>query len=501
MAETHTYTRSSCSSKLACAMAAAVAILAGTQARAQSGVLVEAGNERLRQDLQWLADHGVIQLSTWSWPMPLAAIDAALAARRPNLTSADRDALADVEIELARQRVALGGGAALRGNTASLPAMGFDAPVRADAEASAWIEGTRGPLAGRLQLRGLYQPLTSRQSNGNLEGSYIAGNVGGQVLYAGQLAHWWGPGQEGSLIWSNAGLAIPGIGLKRGQERPFETRWLSWLGPWSYELFLGQMLHNQFASGTKVFSMRFQAEPLPRFQLGFSRLIQWGGSVGGDGLDALGDAILGRSNDPNGAVNNEIAGFDLRYTWLPGGNPLTLYGQFIGEDEASKAPTEYLSLVGLQFKHTLAAARFHWYLEAADTMSNRFFGLKDGTPGIAYRHSQFLDGMYHEGLPIGHFIGGDGRSNSIGVSVAPMQNAYRLRYGARFMRAEVNPGNQTVNLAFPAADTVKLAELTASWYARVLSVRAVKMNLGLSFLDSRNTGRDTGLKFGVEVPL
>jgi hypothetical protein len=80
-------------------------------------------------------------------------------------------------------------------------------------------------------------------------------------------------------------------------------------------------------------------EPLPRFQLSFSRLIQWGGSVGGDGLDALGDAILGRSNDPNGAVNNEIAGFDLRYTWLPGGNPLTLYGQFIGEDEANKAPT------------------------------------------------------------------------------------------------------------------------------------------------------------------
>src|SRR4051812_27021754 len=99
-------------SKLACGIAAAATALAALQAQAQSAVLVEAGNERLRDDLQWLADHGVIRLSTSAWPLPLAAIESALAAQRGNLSPADRDALAAVEAELARERAPLAAGVA-----------------------------------------------------------------------------------------------------------------------------------------------------------------------------------------------------------------------------------------------------------------------------------------------------------------------------------------------------------------------------------------------------
>jgi hypothetical protein len=488
---------------------AAVAALAAAQAGAQTAVLVEAGNERLRDDLQWLADRGVIQLSTSTWPLPVAAIESALAARRPgasaalapNLSAADRDALQSVERELARHRTPLAAGVALRANTASIPPIGFERPVRAEAEASAWLQGSRGPLAGRLQVQGLSNPLTSRQSRANFEGSYIAGQWWGQVLYAGQLAHWWGPGQDGSLIWSNAALAMPGVGLRRAQEQAFETRWLSWLGPWTYDMFLGRMLHNRFATGTRVFSLRLNVQPLPGFELGASRLIQWGGSVGDNGLDSLFDAFVGRSNDVNGAVNNEIAGFDARYTMLLGGNPLTLYGQFIGEDEADLRPTGFMSQLGVQFKHTLAGARMQWHLEAADTMSRRLFGLRDGTPRIAYAHSQFLDGMYHEGLPIAHFMGGDGRANSIRLSVAPMQHPLQLRYGFRFVHARVNPSTQAINLAFPRSDRVQLAEVTASWRMRAFGARALNVHAGVSTLGSRTSSRDTGVKLSLELPL
>lgn len=485
---------------MACSIAAAAAMLVGSAARAQA-VMVEAGDQRLREDLQWLADRGVIQLSTSFWPLPLAAIESALAARRPDASMADLDAIAAVQREIERQKAPLAAGVALRANTASIPATTFERPVRSDAEVDAWIQASRGPLAGRLEVRGLSDPLTSRQSHVNLEGTYVAGRLGGHLLYAGQVAHWWGPGQDGSLIWSNAGLAIPGFGLRRAEERPFETRWLSWLGPWSYEVFVGQMLHNRLVSGTKIFAMRFQAEPLPGLELGASRLIQWGGSVGSNSFRSLVDAFLARSNDENGAVNNEIAGFDARYTWKPGGNPLTLYGQFIGEDEAHLAPTGYLALVGLQFKHLLARSRMQWTLETADTKSGRMFGLREGNLGSAYAHTQFRDGMYHEGLPIAHFIGGEGRATSFGVNVAPVQNPFRLRYGFRFLRADVNPLNQAINLAFPASDTVKLLQLNASWDLRAFGARTMTVHAGFDALRTRRGGRDNGLRLALELPL
>jgi hypothetical protein len=371
--------------------------------------------------------------------------------------------------------------------------------VRGDAQASAWIQATRAPIAGRLQVQALADPLTNRQSGVNLEGSYAAGILAGQILYVGQLGHWWGPGQDGSLIWSTAGLAIPGVGLRRAEETPFETRWLSWVGPWSYEIFLGRMQHNVLVPGTRVFSMRLQAQPLPGLELGASRLIHWGGSIGDNSFSSLADAFLGRSNDP-GDVNNEIAGFDARYTWLPGGNPLSVYGQFIGEDEAGKLPTKYLSQVGAEYKHMLGTARLHWHLEAADTMTGRLFGLQSGRPGIAYSHSQYRDGMYHEGLPIAHFIGGDGRAYSLGLNVTPVANRFRLRYGLRFTRAQVNESNRTINLAFPTSDTVQLAELTASWEMPAPGSGPLTVHAGLNVLRSKRNGNDAGVRLALELP-
>ncbi|HET8747554.1 MAG TPA: capsule assembly Wzi family protein [Ramlibacter sp.] len=477
---------------------AAAALMAAAQVRAQSAVLLEAGNERLREDLQWLAQHGVITLSTSAWPLPLAAVEAALAGRRPNITFSDREALAAVELELARQRKRLGLGVTVRGNTASLPTMGFDHPVRAKADVAARVQASSGPWAGRLELHGLADPFTPRQTNFNAEGSYLAGAWGGQVFYAGQIPHWWGPAQDGSLIWSNAALAIPGVGVRRATERPFETRWLSWLGPWSYEVFLGKMLHNRLVPGVRVVAMRLQAQPLPGLEVGLSRLTQWGGAISENGPRAHLRAVFSRPNE-EGVKNNEIAGFDARYTWLPGGNPLSLYGQLIGEDESDLRPTNYIGIAGLQFKHSLAGARVQWHVETADTMSRRLFGLRDGRPNTAYVHTEFLDGMYHEGLPIGHFLGGDGKAHSLGVRVVPGRNPYRLRYGLRFVRADVNPSSQAVNLAFPSADTVKLVELNASWEWRVYQ-QPMKVEAGLGVLRSRDNGRDTGVRLGVEVP-
>jgi hypothetical protein len=63
------------------------------------------------------------------------------------------------------------------------------------------------------------------------DGSYFAQNVGGAVIYAGYLTHWWGPSWISALSYLNNTLPFPQIGIERGTTQAFETPWLSWLGP------------------------------------------------------------------------------------------------------------------------------------------------------------------------------------------------------------------------------------------------------------------------------
>ena len=73
------------------------------------------------------------------------------------------------------------------------------------------------------------------------DGSYLAGQAGNWVVSAGWLDRWWGPGWDGSLIWSNNARPLPGIALDRVRSTPFETKWLSWIGPWRATFFLGAL--------------------------------------------------------------------------------------------------------------------------------------------------------------------------------------------------------------------------------------------------------------------
>ncbi len=462
------------------------------QASAQPAVMIEAGNERLRDDLQWLIDRGVINFSVTAWPVSLSALDEALYERRKtDLSEADLSALRGVQTALAPLRKRANYGVGLLINSEPFMPTGFEAQARGRIEANAFVEGNSDDFAGKLQVNGIYDPLSERQTKADLQGSYISGRFGGQVLYAGQLQHWWGPGQDGSLIWSNASTAIPGVGLQRGSQHRFETPWLSWIGPWTYDLFVGRMQHNQFVPGTRIFSMRLSARPLRGLEIGASRLIQWGGQGADNSLSAWGDAFLGRANDPTRAPNNELAGFDARYTFNVGGNPLTLYGQLLGEDEAGKMPAKHILQLGTQFKHAWAGYRFQWYAEASDTMTSRYFGSNTDGANIAYRHGFYRDGLYEQGLPIGFFAGGDAKVYSADLSLIPQDNPHGLRYGIRLAQMDLNPSSQKVNQAYPLADRRQVAELSVSW---MLSGTAM-LRAALVGQHSRVNGNDVGIMF------
>ena len=100
-------------------------------------------------------------------------------------------------------------------------------------------------FAGKLSLNAFYgmqKDWKGREDDGlALDGSYIAARLGNWSASFGQVDRWWGPAWDGSLILSTNARPIPAISIDRRVPEPFETKWLSWLGPWSFPFFYWQM--------------------------------------------------------------------------------------------------------------------------------------------------------------------------------------------------------------------------------------------------------------------
>lgn len=476
-------------------------VLGGGEVLAQNAAMIEAGNQELRDDIQWLVDRRVIgYVSTSTWPIPVSALEEALATRKKkDLTRADVHAILAVRRYLDDQRHS-NYGITAQVNTDSLPQLGFVNQSRAAATGGVYLQGGGDRFAGKLKVNGLLDPLTTKQSKVSLEGSYASARFLGQAVYVGQLAHYWGPGIDGSLNWGNAGTAIPGIGLQRAKQTAPSSDWLSWIGPWGYDIFLGQLQHDKTVPDARVVNMRLFVQPIRGLELGASRFIEWGGKGRSNSWSSFWNAIKGDSNDvaPGTDPSNELSGFDVRYTFLVAGNPLTVYGQLTGEDEAGGLPSHYLAQAGMQFKQLAGSTRLQWYAEATDTTARRVFGIGQGMVGAAYSHSTYKDGLYHDGMPIGHPIGGSGRMLSAGVTVIPDDFRNFSRYSFRVMQAQVNPGNQTINQVFPEQARWYGAEVSYSWRIRPATFRA-----GLAVLRRTAGNLDNGfsLKFSVDIPL
>ncbi len=74
---------------------------------------------------------------------------------------------------------------------------------------------------------------------------------------------------------SNNARPVPEIALDRAVSKPFETKWLSWLGPWRLTTFVGQMEGSRDDYAHPVFwGMRVSARPLDGLEISLERTAQ-----------------------------------------------------------------------------------------------------------------------------------------------------------------------------------------------------------------------------------
>jgi hypothetical protein len=252
------------------------------------------------------------------------------------------------------------------------------------------------------------------------DGSLIALELGNVSIAASTMDRWWGPGWDGSQILSSNARPIPALTIDRNRTDAFETKWLSWLGPWDMSFIAGQMEEERFIPNTRFLGFRFSFKPHPAWEIGLSRTAQWCGDGRPCDWDTFWDLVLGRDNLGDDNITeqtepgNQLAGADIRWTNRWFGVPLSLYLQGTGEDEAGGFPSRYMAMGGVESSGYIRSRwSYRWFAEFAVNSCN----VLDSPVGFncAYNHGIYRTGYRYRGRVIGHAAESDARIGSLGV--------------------------------------------------------------------------------------
>lgn len=281
-------------------------------------------------------------------------------------------------------------------------------------QSGATIQGALRWQAGLAWRRGRDPRLT-------LEGSAVAYDLGGAAgqgeFYASVQRRHWGPGWAGSLILDGAAPAVPALGWRRPVVQASRSPWLSWLGPWGADVFVGRLQGHHEPARPTMIGLRAQLSPSERLDIGLSRTMQWGGRGRDESSSSLFNALLGNDNvgfsgiTADNEPGNQLAGIDLRWLVDPA-SQTSFYGQVVGEDEAGRMPSRNMVLIGVDARVPTKSGTLRFFAEFADLLAGRVSG--DPRPLAAYRHSVYRQGYTQEGFSLGHAIGGDARVATAG---------------------------------------------------------------------------------------
>jgi len=449
----------------------------------------------LKSELDWLQAQGVIQISTTTWPLTTNEINRALEGANVRTTE-QQQIVQSVHYTLNKQpKSLLNTTVSAYGQTdrKQLPQTfaddklaNFEASARAGISEDNW----------EINLQANIKDKDIDDKDVSFDGSYVAGKYANQWLIAGQIPTWWGPGHDGSLIRGDASKPVIGITMQRDRQAAPTSQYLSWVGPWQYQLFAGQLDDYNAIPDTKLIGMRLTASPTDWLELGASRTFMWGGDGKSQSFNSFVDALTGTKDNVDNKdddISDQLAGFDARVNLAPLTNanlPVGIYGQYVGEDEAGYLPSKNMYLAGIDYASSFNTTNrgvmpYQLYAEWTDTRSS------GDVKGISYNHYVYTDGNYQYGYPLGYALGGDTESIAVGGKLwVDNQNFIN----AKIQHAKVNQSNLAINQAFPESD--KLTVLDVAWEHQLNPKTTISSRAWVSDSDIHST--DVGGGIGVE---
>nr|WP_227691574.1 capsule assembly Wzi family protein [Psychrobacter aestuarii] len=448
---------------------------------------------QLKSQLDWLNSQGVIHISTSTWPLTTNEINRALASAT-TATPQQAQMLQKVQSVLAKEKnglVKANVNAYIQSDRQQLPQTFADDHL-AGQQLSGGVGISEEDWEFNIQANVKNDNLVDDDSDVSLEGTYLAGKAANQWLIAGKIPAWWGPGHDGSLIRGDASLPVAGLTMQRDTQEAPKSPYLSWVGPWQYQLFAGQLDDYEAVPDAKLFGMRLTASPQPWLELGASRTFMWGGDGRPESASSFFDALTGlRDNGDTGKEDpaNQIGGFDARVDLAPLVNvPAGVYGQYVGEDEAGGLPAKNMYLAGADYSGMAYGMPYQVYAEYTDTRSS------GEARGVSYDHATYEDGYYQQGYPLGHALGGDAESVAVGSKVWLNEDNF-VRAKLQYAKVNQSPrADKGINNVYPEEDTLKVMDV--EWTHQLQP--KTKLSTRLWAVDSDIQSTDIGAGVGLE---
>lgn len=426
------------------------------------------GDSGLRSDVEILAAHGLVDALLTSWPLPAGQFkrldDDERLAREPEYVQR-----AAARVRAALRRSGLEAGGDLRLASESAVVRGFDTLARDDVDARAVLAWNDAPVEGELHA-GLISDRHGDSTHAALDGSFLSTLLGNVRAYGGWVEQWNGPGWSTSLILSNNARPFPKIGLMRDEPRPFESRWLSWLGPWQADFFVGLLDDEQrLDDNTVLGSLRLSINPVPGLELVAMRSVEFCGD--GHECDPFDAAFHLNNDDKSTNSTNEEATLEFKYSRAFGALSVSPYFQMMNEDTGpfTHSYTSYLGGVSLAAPWGDTGAQWRLSAEYVDTVATKnAFGFGTRVHGIAYANGGYPDGFRYRGRTLGFSLDSDSRLASLDFMVVDgggrrySLTAYRAHISTPELAAIQASGDETAFHNVVSAVPLRFSELDAA---------------------------------------
>jgi len=322
--------------------------------------------------------------------------------------------------------------------------------------------------------------------------AYVAMNFENWQISFGKQSLWWGPGQGGSMMFSDN--AEPVTMLRISRVSPVKLPGIfGWMGPVRTEFFVGRLSGQEFVYGAPtgllgnwnqplsdqpmIHGEKISFKPSPNLEFGFSSTALFAGAGVPFTTKTFLRSLISPGNGTPGcyelsAVCPQIdpgdrrSGFDLTYR-LPGlRNWATFYTDSFTDDEFS--PVAYFdrsaNSAGLYFSHLPKLPRFDLRLEGVYTDNPIANATNNLCCGFYYSNGRYRNGYTNDGNLIGSWIGRDGKGEQAWLTYWQGPRSYiRFRYRHQKVSHQFVPYGGTVN------DGGVEASL---WLGRKLSVSA-----------------------------
>lgn len=274
-------------------------------------------------------------------------------------------------------------------------------------------------------------------------------------ISVGKTEDWWGPGEGGSMAWSNN--AQPIYALRINRVEPLLIPLLSKLiGPVRYEGLFGSLKGHDYPNAPWVHAEKFSFKPTPNLEFGFSRVVVFAGEGHAPltfgsfwnsftSVDDVPASTKYSTSDP-GARHSQFD-FSYRVPWLR--RWVTLYADSIIHDDASPidAPRRAAINPGIYLSHFPKLSRLDLRVEAVSTDPSPLVGVAELCCGKGfYWETAYHDLYTNQGNLLGSWIGRDAKGGQAWLTywLSPKESV-QLSYRNAKADASFIPGGTTQN--------------------------------------------------------